>query len=803
MTFDDFRISARALLKEKFFSGIAIVGLSVGFTAFLLLAALVHHSFGYDSFVPAPNETFYLKTKRNFLPAAPWSEYAPLRFKEAAAQSKSGIDLVSVTELPSTIKYDGHMTSAALLATDAQFSSLFGLKVLEGDIQTALTAPDALAITDKLAGALFGRASALGRNVLITGKSLRIAAVIAHPPSNSTVSYDGLVGTATVIWEAAERQQYMSNWGRLGGRLYFKARSIGDANALASLLQQEVERSPLKAGLSPQAIATLGDKAVIDIRANSLSAAFLDEDLAADANGGRHGNRKTIVALGLIGVAILFLAVSNYVNLTTVRTLQRQREIGIRKAIGASAWDLVGLFVLESALVATVATIFGILLAAALAGPFESMLNRSLDGVITIGFVCVALLFGAMVGAVAGLYPAWIALRVRPARVLAGRRARETGGALWSRRILTVVQFSTAIGLGAVSVGIAVQAKYAMSANPGFDANGLLVLDLPVSAGAPPGQLFIDALAQTPGILGVTASSHAIGRDFAHFVTDANRPGGSPAALDIIGVNMNFFDVHAVKPEFGRMFDPLVDGQESKEVAVLNKAAAIGLGYVNPEEAVGQVIQVFGVSRRIVGIAPDIRYQTNREHISPTVFLNFLTRKVVTIRYSGEKQQIASALEQVFRRNFPDQLMNLNSARDFFVATYDEDIRLSKLIAAAAVVAMSLGMSGLYVLSAFNVRRLGMQIVIRKLYGAGNLAIARLVSAELLAMLAVSGCIALPFAYLILDSHQSEFIEKAPLGFGLYVGVIIAAFLMAILSALRHCWSAVRLPPLLVLRNGL
>jgi putative ABC transport system permease protein len=183
--------------------------------------------------------------------------------------------------------------------------------------------------------------------------------------------------------------------------------------------------------MGPEQVAALGGRYAIDFRLGPLAEAYLDPTI--DERNEKHGDRQTILGLAAVGLLILLLAATNYVNLATVRTLRRQREIAVRKVLGASAPAVSRQFLAESVLVCLIATGFGLLLAWLLLPVFADLVQRKLDDIFTPGSIAVGILLGAGLGLVAGAYPTWSALRVRPTSALAGRGNSETAGGLWLR----------------------------------------------------------------------------------------------------------------------------------------------------------------------------------------------------------------------------------------------------------------------------------------------------------------------------------------------------------------------------------
>lgn len=801
MKLRDFRVGLRLLLREPGYSAVVVFGLAVGFAVCFLLLGLVRHSLSYDRHVPDGEHTYYVKTKRNFFPTPQWVERTPLVLRDVLARSGQPVTVASVLPLPVSARVGDQVREMEVLAVDPEFERMFGARTLAGSLGATLVRPDAMALTGEAAQKLFGDPDALGKRLTINGTAYEITAILANPPVTTTLPYGALVGPVTSVIPAADRQALFSNWGRAGGRVYFNTGGKTNGEAVAQFLQDAVDRSPLIGELPEGARDMLNGQKAMDVRVGALRDAYFDTDLGDGAFGGRHGNRQVTLGLSAVAILILVLAATNYVNLATVRTIRRQREIGVRKVLGSGVGGLVRLFLAEAVAVSLLATVIGLLLAWSLSGIFADLVNRPLQGLFDPVVLAACLLLGGLVGVLAGAYPVWIALGVRANTALAGRGSSESRFGLWLRRGLTVLQFSTAIGLTAVSLAIALQTRYASSMDPGFDPAPLLVFDLPNKADPSNVKALYDELARATGIAGVTTSSHAVGRDHYQTLTGAMAPGGTPFPVDLKGVSHSFFDTYGIRPLAGRLFNEKMDNEAQSEVVVLNTAAALALGFSSPQEAVGKSMARPDQSPlRIIGVAPDIRFQTARDPVLPAIYYADPDRSVMTVRASSDLDTAYRAVETAWRQYFPNDALTINRANSFFANNYVEDQRLSKILIFAAITAVLISAFGIYVLSAYNVQRLSRQIVIRKLYGAGHAAIARLIAREFLMLVVVSGAIGLPLAALAIQRYMSSFTERAPGAFSTLAFAMAATALVAVLASLRHAWSATNMPPALVMR---
>jgi putative ABC transport system permease protein len=802
MNIRDFRIGWRMLVQEPAYSAVVVLGLSIGFAACFLLLGFVRYSFSYDAQVPDASQVYLVKTRFNIIGKPDWLELAPMPFLAAAQSSPMVADATMLFPLSVSMKAGAQVQEVQLVAVNPGFPAMFGVRALAGDLQAALSQPDSMALTTGAAQRLLGRGAVLGEQVAIDGATFRVAAVLPDPPANSTVFYEALAGVGTSAWPDGYRKNVMSNWGQIGGRVYVKLRPGASAAALEQSLQAAVDRSPLVAGLAPQVLEELGNRKVLDVRLGALPGMYFDDETAGSPGSSDHGDVRVIGSLAAIALVILLLAATNYVNLATVRTMRRQREIAMRKVLGASTGRLVAQFLAESTLAALIAAGLGMLVAWLLLPLFADLVDRKLDGMFGIANILIGLSLGISTGLLAGLYPAWVALGVRPQHTLAGRGSAETSAGLWLRRALSVVQFSTAIGLTAVTLAMAWQTHYATNLDPGFDAAGMLVVDLPAPMRGAARDKLRDELARLPGVKGVAAVQGAIGRPFIGNHLSFVTPGGARSNLLILDVSANFFEVLGSAPVAGRLFDSKMETDKSADRVVINEGAARALCYTNAEQAIGQLLTMSGSTPvQVVGVAPPIRYESLHQASRPMVYRISGAPLVLMLRGEGDMRALETGAEAALRRLASDQVVPVRRAASYFAINYAEDLRLARLLGLASLIAIGIAAFGIYVLATYSVQRMARQIVLRKLHGAGRSAILALVGREFASLLALGAAIAVPMAAVANARFLAGFVERAPIGAWPLLGAVLLAALVTLLSTLRHTLGALRMTPALILRD--
>ena len=786
----DLKIAWRILLKQPAHSLIVFLGLSLSFCVCFLLLGYAKYSFEYDTHVPDAERIFLVKHRLNVIGYPAWVDFSVWPLRESLEQSGIPHKFSSVNILSRSVFVDSalpHQMSVAY--ADVNFPKMFAIRTLQGDLQAALSKPDALVLTAKTALTLFGSKAALGSRLSMEGKPYFVGAVIQDAPSNATLVFDAMKGST---------EGY--------GRSYVQLPMSVDLHSVERRLQEVADNSPfsdnLERILGTEAWNSVKKRA-IEIRMTSLSDAYFDPDLVALENV-IHGDRRIVIALSAVSLLIVFLAATSFINLSVARTLRRQREIGVYKILGISRARIVVQFVTESLLLSLAATSFGLLAAWLILPAFSTLMSRQLNDLFCMTNLALSLGFSLLVGLLMSLYPTWLALGVNVHQALIGRGNSETAGGAKLRRGLTILQFASAMAFGAVALAIAWQTYYSTKANLGFEPDNLLVVKLKKPIREAESSAFRDALLRLPGVKDVALSFRPVGRDAVGSFGGLRAAKGNYLLPNWEGVSLNFFTVHGVKFLAGRGFDPQLDTPEDAKKIILNLAAIKALGFPSPEAAIGQSVMDNNdtpESRQIVGVVSDLRYRSAHESEVPRSFIPSLWPATLAISTDGKITEVTTQIAKLWQQHFPNETFDINASTSLIAQNYEEDLRMSKLLIIAALLSLAIAAAGIYVLSAYSVQRRVQEIAIRKIYGAKTKSIALLLGKEFGLIMLASALIGLPLGALAISHYLASFVERAPIGGWTLLFALSIALLIALASSLRHALLAMRISPVVALRD--
>ncbi|MDR7270807.1 cell division protein FtsX [Pelomonas saccharophila] len=810
----------RQLRAEPGPAALVIAGLALGLALALLTASFLQDTLWPDGDLP----------QRDRLVAFEWQVRGPGGIKTEwmgdvptvplqAALRESGAPMglssrVLFTQLPSRAADAGgrqRSTRLSIALADADVQALFGMRPLAGDLTAALSTPEGIALTAQAAERLFGTAQALGRNFTIAlppmpdgspgGQfALTVKAVLPTPNPNGTLVFDAIAGFQA---PAAKAYLKMSNsWYQGNGRLFARLLTGATPDQLSALAQRVMERQPLPPGFPTDFLKGGGKPAYL--RAMPVA------DIGLHGAGSPY-RRRWLGGLGAATAGVLVLAVINFVNLWSVRTLRRQREIGLRKSLGADAPRLAQQFFVEAAAVAGLGGLFGLLLAWWAMPLAEVLMQRQFHApVVSAATVALTAVLCLAIAALSALPLTSIALRVRPAESLAGRSHSEGAASRWLRRLMTTLQFGAAAVFASLALTVLWQAEHAGVIPRGFDVQDRVAIDLPWEAQPAELNALLAGVRSWPEVIAASAADDVPGRDFSSWYGEFKGPGGQSVSLRI-GVDFlpGYLQTYGMHVVVGRL-----SADHAAEVAqhaiVLDRSAVRALGFASPEAAVGQLLAApsnidGGRAATVVAVIDDIRLEGPRSPPQPHGIWPQAERAGGAIGvHSRDPQATRAKLTALVKQRFPDADAQALPMRDMLLQKVVDDARLGRLIGIAGLLALGLAAVGIYALAAYTLRRREREIVLRKLHGAGAGAVAGLLAREFAGVLAVAWAVALPLAAWMSQRYLADFVERAPVGpFSLWVLLAAVALLAAVtaLAVARHLHAALALRPLQALRG--
>ena len=513
------------------------------------------------------------------------------------------------------------------------------------------------------------------------------------------------------------------------------------------------------------------------------------------------GHITNVRIFSIIGAFILLIAGINFVNLTTARSSERAKEVGIRKVIGASKPMLAGQFIGESIILSLIACILSVLLSALLLPGFNFLAGKTICPGIFSQFGSILFLFGlsVLIGIIAGLYPALVLSSFQPVAVLKGRFTTGTRG-IFLRKALVIVQFTIAIGLIIATLIVSRQLNYMRSQDLGFNKDQELILD---TRGDSTTAAFKQEVSMIPGVYSTTKSSNVPGSGMFYGAGQLENVHG---AMQTINVNAYLTDYDYIKQfgigmaagrDFSRQYPT-----DSIKAVIVNETAVRQLGYSNPTRAIGKRFLEFGVAGTIIGVVKDFHFRSLQEPIRPLmVFLNPNQCDLLCVKVDGQRlPSTFAAIERKWKQMLSDRPFDYFFMDEYFDRQYRSEDRFGTLFTYFAFLAISISCLGLMGLASYSTLQRTKEIGVRKIVGASVGQIVVLLSKDFLSLVGWSFVVAAPISWLFMSAWLSNFAYRIHSYWWIFLAAGTSALLIALLTISYQAIKAAVANPVMSLR---
>jgi putative ABC transport system permease protein len=776
------KVVVRYFRRHKGFAAIDLAGLAVGLAACLLIGFYVRDELRFDRFNAKGDRIYRLGGSTVGWP------YGRLLASEYPEVER----VAYMRGWPSySIEHEGHHLYERMLYADPGFFALFDFPLLEGDPATALNDPYAVVLSETLAGKLFGPTPALDRTLRLGDRGLpfRVTGVV-RVPRHSHIQFEALLSFDTLRAVDPEwfETEMTSGWLDLNVVTYVLLREGADARAFA----EKVRGMPLE--YASGYLERWGSK--YELRLEPL------RDLYLRSRAGNVLGPKSDIAyvylLACVGLFLLVIAAVNFVNLATARSIERAKEVGVRKAVGSTRRAIVRQFLSESILVCLMAVALAAGLAALLLPYFNGLAARAytLRDFFTPSAVLVLAGLAVAVGLLAGLYPAAVLSRFRPIDVLKGRFSSGRRG-VKLRQGLVVFQFAVSGVLVIATLVVLGQLGFMQRQDLGFDARQVVVLDArraPARDFAGREEAFARALAGHSAVASVSSAAAVPGRSGwrGQISFPEGFPDGKSVSLEYVGVDYAFVRTFGLNVIAGRDFDRTFPTDGDRAV-IINRTAAAMAGWTPPAEAIGKRFTSPGSGKpegTVVGVVEDFHQHGLKERIGPMMFGLRQGNGLMAVRYrAADTAQVIGHLKRAWDQFFEGYPMSWFFVDEDFARQYDADRRLMRIFGTFTLLAVVVAGLGLFGLAAFTTVQRTKEIGVRKVLGATSMDVAALLSKEFLKPVLAAFAIAAPVGYYAMHRWLEGFAYRTGIGAGVFVA---GAGLLLLVSAGTVGFQALR-----------
>ncbi|MEQ8629007.1 ABC transporter permease [Ekhidna sp.] len=767
------KVAFRTLLKRKSTSFINIFGLSIGVAAFVFIFLYTYQIFTFDDHHQNKDRIF-MAYKERITPdgtQATYDTWVPL--KDRLISDYNQIEESSRYYTSSaSIKKNNRYLEEEIVYTDPSLFKIFTFPVIHGNEAKLFPTKNSIVLNEKTANKYFDTSDAVGNYIEVflqeedTTLRYQVSAVIKNHPENAS-----LQPTMLIPMESIPIYPELANsWNASFLETYVLLRDPSDA------LQLEAD--------FPNLIESIWDK---QVRENT-NFKLLPIEEVYDTFFGDSANARTLMA---IGIAILLIAIINFMNLSTAQATQRAKEVGLRKVLGAFQGQLRTQFITESFVMSFIATILGFLIVVFTINPFNQFfdLNIALSQFSGLEIIAASVALIISLGILSGSYPAFYLSSIGAIEVL--RQKLGMNASTSFRNVLVVLQFAIALFLIASTIIVSKQINYMANKNMGFESEGILIIN------ASPRSFTDRELAQTrlksfktelsnKSYINDISSSRSVPTSWTRsFVfVRPNDWEGDPLRMRYTYVDANFFDIYGIPVKNGRNFLSDSEGDQRGSV-ILNEAAMRAFEFSSEKE---NTIRIGDNEIIVVGIVEDFHFETLQNEVAPTLIFhrvadNLAAHNTITLRMDmNNLVERIEEIESMWNELGSTQEFSYSFMDDRVANLYEEENRYLGMVGLFSAVSIIIACLGLYGLTLFIIEKRRKEISIRKVLGAEINTILRLIFTDFTKWVAIAFIIAVPFAVYFLGEWLESYHYRIDISWITFVVALLIVLGLVILT---------------------
>ncbi|KAA2239613.1 FtsX-like permease family protein [Chitinophaga agrisoli] len=787
------------------YSFIKIGGFALGIAACLLIALYTRHELSYDLNYPKAARIYRAiidwgspDTRSTYLPA-PFADALKKDFPEveqAGRFSDSQLFGAGNAQVRRSDKEENTYEEGIILA-DQELLDILQVRFIYGSPAHALDRPNTIVITKRKADKYFPNENPVGKTLILNDepkKTYEIGGVIENFPETSHLQCDFLLSLKGVEFWPGEQ----THWLATNYHVYILLRPGTDAAKFQEKL------STAKQKYLVASAQRTGDKGIIELFKKVRLEIQSLKDIHLRSSGINdkltYGDIRLVWLFGAIAGFILIIAAINFINLSTARSANRAREVGLRRTIGASRNSLIRQFLSESLLFSFLSFALGILLAWLLLPYFNTLSGKSLSIPWNTWWLAPLLIVSAaVIGLLAGLYPSFYLSSFQPIHVLKGNISHGNKRSN-TRNILVVFQFATSIALIIGTFVIYRQMKYILNKEVGFDKEQVLVIQGTNTIGdrLP---AFKKALLQLPGVSNATISDYlpvtGTKRDDNLFFEEGKLQENTQVSGQQWVVDHDYIKTMNMHIMAGRDFSPNMP--TDSQAVIINQTMARQLGFKNP---LGKRITNTDKTWSVIGVIEDFHFESFRKNIRPLCLVLGSSNSILSVKVNtADMKQIIPSITSVWKDFAPHQTIRYTFLDQRFARMYADVQRIGQLFSGFALLAIMVACLGLFGLSAFTAEQRTKEIGIRKVLGASVSNVAVLLSKDFLKLVLVAIAIASPVAWYTMSTWLENFAYHINIEWWVFVLAGLMAATIAILTVSLQTVKAALMNPVQSLRS--
>ncbi len=790
-----FKTSVRSIARNKLFSAINVIGLSISMSVCLLVISIISETLSYDKFHSGYDRIHRVITEYQFLREDP-SHFAStsLLAGQRIQEEVPGIEasVIFASNYGKDIQIGDKVYPVSGRYASEGFFDVFSFNLLQGNPETALKEPNSIVITDETAKRLFAESNPMGKTLLTkSGDQYIVTGIVEKPPHQSHFTFQSLISYATYKAKQNEtpEENYWILWSNIWSNyVYVKLQE--------STLPEQID-SRLQAISDEENEAS--DRVKITTSLQPLSNIMMRSDLSNNI-GKSIGSEVLWVMAGLTFIVILS-AGFNYTNLSIARSLRRAKEVGVRKVVGATRSHIFSQFIVEAIIISISALILAFFLLQLIKPQFLSLLPEFADSFLLkteTSLVLYFIVFAIVIGVMAGAFPAIFLSKLNAANALKNAGSTRLFSKVNFRKVLLVIQFTLSLAfIISASIGYK-QYKYALAFDLGFKTEN--VLNVRVQGNDV--EMLENAFSQIPEVTEIAKSTLVVSTGSTYGSNFKYEDPMDSTTLYYNGVDENYIPLMKHELLAGINFEGEAPKEENE--IILNEEALRRFNIGTPQEALDKYVEVNDDKMRIIGVVRDFHYGKIEDKVEAFGFRHYsaqyyiMNLKVRSTDLPSTMNKIENAWNQV------------DDVHPFDAEFYDERIEkaysnfsvLFYIVGFLAFITISIATMGLLGMSVYTAETRLKEISIRKVLGATEGSLVKLLARSFMWLLCIAAFIAIPLSYFVFDSIiLTDMANRISIGIVELLSGVILIFIIGFITIGSQTWKAAKANPAQTLRS--
>ncbi len=791
-------VALRNMNRQKVYAFINIFGLSIGIAFCLLIILFVKHEYSYDKFHPNHENIFRASLKEIYPDGREiFGISTPPVLAGTLKDNFPDVEaVVRISDFGTLVRKEDVGIPEIIMMADPEFFLKFNFPLLSGNSSELLNEINSIVITEDFAKKYFADENPVGKTLkFVVGneeeEEFIVKGVARNVPSNSSLQFNMVIPFDNIKKRMTQNE--------LNNFFYVTNETYVFFNNPQKSKEVEAQFPGFFKSLSP------AFNGIYSVPLQPISSIRLDTSYPDAPSDPAYS-----YILSFLAIMVLVIAIINFVTLSVGKSVDRAKEVGIRKVMGALRKQLVGQFWGEAIMISIISLLLGILIAELSLSKFNELSGKSINSVISLDVIWIPILVVFVVGALAGFYPAMFLSKFNPVEVLKGKMKIADAGVL--KKSLIVFQFFLSTSLIICSIAMNKQLKFIQTKNLGFHKEQVIVI--PTGANEEQSQIIVERVNNLLGsrneVENISSSIFSFGQRWG--AGSFKDHGGTNRSIAFNVVDGNFLQTMGIEIVEGRNFK--LDNQaDLREALIVNEAFVKEFGWDN---ALGKTLPGNFPDHQIVGVVKDFHFESLRSDIKPLMlslspepldgftdimFYTSILRKISIKANSDDLPNFMKLVEKVWEESAPGQEFNFFFVDEALASQYQAETRVGNIMDYSTFFALVIACLGLFSLATMIIKKRFKEIGIRKVLGASETNIAGMFSFEFLKLVLISILISIPFSILFINKWMENFVYQADIGLDVFLLASFVTIAVALFTVGFQAMKASLMNPVNSLRT--